>query len=321
MRRGLLGDFLNPHQRKICRGFFHFLLWQIGYYNDPYPAQPAPEGFVYPNPIHDIDESAPTVTWVNHSTFWVAIGGKSFLFDPIWCDRCSPFDFIGPKRRHLPGVTLDALKNIDFVVISHNHYDHLDRAAIRQLYTLYPHIYWIVPKGVRKWFLRNIDNIDRTRIYELDWWERVEIRGVAFTSTPSQHFSGRGVLDRNRSLWMGCVIETKAKRFYFVGDTGYNEVDFKEVGEELGEMDLSIIPIGVYAPRRFMRAVHINPFESVQIHKDVRSKLSVGGHFGTFRLSSEEMSRPPYDLFLACQEAELPPHSFRVLQPGQRINW
>ncbi len=318
MKKALLGNYKNPHERRILRGFTHFLLWQIGYYNDPYPQEPPPSDFSFPNPQDDVDYNKPLATWINHSTFWIRGCGKDFLVDPIWNERCSPFNFIGPKRRHQPPIKLDGFAKLDYVIITHNHYDHMDRPTILKLYALYPHICWIIPKGVESWFKRHLPKAKRL---ELDWWQSQCDDGVRFTAVPAQHFSGRGLFDRNRTVWMGVVAEIGGKQIYFAGDTGYNDADFKEIGEKFGKMDLSLIPIGAYAPRRFMKSVHINPDDAVQIHQEVKSKQSLGGHWWTFRLSVEIPDRPPYDLFSALEKRGIDPLAFRVVEPGDSINW
>ncbi len=317
-RRALLGSYKNPHEKKILRGFTHFLLWQIGYYNDPYPSEPPPADFSYPNPQDNLDFNQPLATWINHSTFWIRIASKDFLIDPIWNERCSPLKFIGPKRKHPPPIKLDAFPKLDYVIISHNHYDHMDSETICQLQALYPNICWVVPKGVRRWFRKRLPE---AHTIELDWWQSQEHDGVRFSGVPAQHFSGRGLFDRNRTVWMGVVVEVGGKRFYFSGDTGYNDVDFKEIGEKFGSMDLSLLPIGAYAPRRFMKGVHVNPEDAVKIHEEVKSKQSLASHWWTFHLSVEVRDRPPYDLFCALKERGIDPLAFRVVEPGDSINW
>ncbi|MEZ5314852.1 MAG: MBL fold metallo-hydrolase [Chlamydiales bacterium] len=310
--------YANPYQSKVNRSFFHFLLWYFGCYKENH-LLPLPNNFSFPNPIKVIDTRKPCVTWINHSTFWIRAFETSLLFDPIWSQRCSPCSFIGPKRLHLPSISLDEISSLDAVIISHNHYDHLDYYTIEYFYKKFPKLLWVVPIGVKKWFYRYFSN---AYVQELVWWERITHHGINFTSVPAQHFSGRGLFDRNKTLWMGCVIEfTQGKRIYFSGDTGYNPFDFKEINKRFFSIDLSLIPIGAYQPRMFMRAVHVNPNESVQIHIDIGSKLSVASHWGTFRLSSEEIARPPYDLFLALKKFKISCNRFRVLLPGQTINW
>ncbi len=311
--------YVNPHERNVSRGWFHFLLWQLGYYRDLTPPSPVPKDFIYPNPNEQVDLERPLVTWVNHSTFWVRAGGKSLLIDPIWGKRCSPLRFLGPKRLHPPSPKLETITQLDVVVITHNHYDHLDYFTVNQLSSYHPKALWVVPRGVKRWFDRFFPKVV---VQELDWWESYAHDSMTFTAVPAQHFSGRGIFDRDCSLWMGCVVEfNEGRRLYIAGDTGYNAFDFKEIGDKFSGVELSLIPIGVYMPRAFMRGVHVNPQESLQIHLDVGSKLSVGGHFGTFRLSSEERERPPFDLYCALEEFKLSHEKFRVLTPGQTINW
>ncbi len=322
-RRNWLGCFLNPHQKHVPRGFIHYLLWRFGFYNDSEPLEEMPENFVFPNDEKEADLSRPHVAWINHSTFWVMLDGKGILVDPIWNTRCSPISFIGPKREHLPSHSLEQLQKVDYIVISHNHYDHLDKKTVKNIHRLYPNVTWIVPLGVKKWIQKTLPKSEKNKIVELDWWEKYEAKDFRFIAVPAQHFSGRGLHDRNRSLWMGCVIESdhSKKRVYFAGDTGYNPFDFSKIGEKFGSFDLSLLPIGVYSPRRFMRSVHINPEESLAIHGEIQSKLSIGGHFGTFKLSSDSIHRPPFDLYRAMEKKNLSWEKFRVLKPGQYINW
>lgn len=322
-KRNWLGCFFNPHQKRVPRGFIHYLLWRFGFYDDPQSPEKVPEDFTYPNDEKEADLSKPHATWVNHSTFWVMLDGKGILVDPIWNTRCSPIPFIGPKRRHLPSHSLEQLHKVDYVVISHNHYDHLDKKTVKEIHRLYPSVIWVVPLGVKKWICRTLPISEEKNVIELDWWESYQSRDFKFIAVPAQHFSGRALHDRNRSLWMGCVIESERskKRMYFAGDTGYNPFDFKKIGEKFGRIDLSLLPIGVYTPRRFMRSVHINPEESLAIHEEVNSKLSIGGHFGTFKLSSDAIDRPPFDLYRALEKKSLSWETFRVIKPGQYINW
>jgi N-acyl-phosphatidylethanolamine-hydrolysing phospholipase D len=179
---------------------------------------------------------------------------------------------------------------------------------------------------VGKW----LKKVGAKQVIELDWWQshqmKEEGRSLEFHAVPAQHFSGRTPFHYNKSLWCGWVVRVHCRNgltkvFYFSGDTGYNEVDFKEIGERFKGVDLSLIPIGVYSPRQFMRPVHAGPREAVLIHQEVQSKLSVGMHWGTFKLSSEPRQQPPYDLYCAMVEHALPIKAFRALQPGETINW
>lgn len=309
--------FSNPHANQIRRTFFDALLWKFGYYDDPAKGNPAPESFVYPVPGKPFNESEPWTMWINHSTFLIQVGGLYFLTDPIWAQRCSPLSFLGPKRRHKAPIEISELPKIDYVLISHDHYDHLDKEAVLKLFKRFPDIIWLVPIGVKKWF----NKLGISKVYEFNWWEQKEFGQVKVTATPTQHFSGRSPLSMNQTLWCGYVVECQGKRFYFVGDTGYNPYDFNEIGKRWDKMDLSLIPIGSYVPRAFMSPVHIEPRDAVQIHQEVRSQFSIGMHWKTFRLSDEPLNQPPYDLFIELQKEGIDPHQFIVIQPGLPINW
>ncbi len=322
------GPFKNPFISSSKRTPLGALLWLTGYYKDPARFISIPKGFTYPNFHYPIEEHQPKVSWINHSTFLVEVWGVRFLTDPIWADRCSPFTRLGPKRLFNNPIEIQDIGNIDFVLISHNHYDHLDIRSVSEINTHFPDAQWLVPLGVKRW----LKKLGTRHVLEMGWWQKVnwvshygEGVKVGAQSVPAQHFSGRYGWDRNRSLWCGWCLRLeqkgKVKQVYFAGDTGYNQYDFNEIYKRCGAMDLSLIPIGAYMPRDFMRSVHVNPSEAVQMHLDVHSKLSIAGHWGTFRLSSEGRKRPPFDLFLAMQSRGLPFEQFRVLNPGQTINW
>ena len=317
--------FVNPHIDSTKRSLFDIALWQLGFYNDNAPTE-RPENFCYPNPKQKVRENAPKATWINHCTFLINVGDLHILTDPIWGERCSPFSFLGPKRRHETPLALEKLPRIDLVLLSHDHYDHFCKKTLLKLQELNPGITWIVPLGVKK----RLQKLGMRHIIEMEWWEEAHIgtqgEEVKITAVPTQHFSGRGVFDKNKTLWTGFVVDflrpnKQEKRLYFVGDTGYNSKDFKEIGNHFGEMDLSLIPIGTYVPGKFMNPVHIGPEKSAAIHQEVNSRLSIGMHWKTFRLSSEHLDRPPYDLYCALEKEGIDPKTFRVLEPGQTINW
>lgn len=318
--------FVNPHIKKIRRTLLDLLLWKVGYYDDPIYLPKKPDDFVYPMKSSQADLEKPSAMWINHSTFLLSVDGVNILTDPIWSKRCSPLLFFGPKRRHQPACAIEELPPIHYVLISHNHYDHLDEPTIDALFRLYPDIHWLVPLGVKKWFIKK----GISQVEELSWWEmkNLELPSLKLkaTAVPTQHFSGRSTLDLNQTLWVGWVLEferknKESKRLYFAGDTGYNPYDFKKIGKTWPHMDLSLIPIGSYIPRKFMAPVHIEPCDAVRIHKEVHSKLSIGMHWKTFCLSDEPLNQPPYDLFLSMQSEKLDPATFIVLEPGHVINW
>lgn len=232
-------------------------------------------------------DSSLGVIWLGHSTFLLRSNGLTVLTDPILSDRASPLSFAGPKRLAELPYTLEQLPVIDIVIISHNHYDHLDKQTIKQLGN---QPQYLVPLGLKDWF--EAVGIEGERVHELDWWQQWSGRGIKITATPSQHWSGRGLFDRNESLWASWVLEWDSRRLWFGGDTGYNPVQFKQIGEKWTSFDLAMIPIGAYAPRWFMKASHVNPEESIQIHNDIGSRFSIGMHWSTFQLSAESLEEP-----------------------------
>lgn len=329
VKRNKVTRYKNPYIQDIKRKAIHALMWKMGFYDEQKDFKPVPANFKYPFPELKLEDKEPKAVWINHSTFLVTVDNVNILTDPIWSQRCSPLSFFGPVRRHHPAVAFHELPHIDYVLISHNHYDHLDEWTVRALNCKFPGIVWVVPTGVKEWF----DKRGFKNVKEIGWWEDVALTSekhpdvhFVVTGVPSQHFSGRGIFDQNKTLWQGYVVEAfrkkkDHKRFYFVGDTGYNDHDFNAIGAHWPHMDLSLIPIGTYVPRRFMSPVHIEPAHAVKIHMSVKSKLTVGMHWMTFNLSDEAFHQPPYDLLLALNEEGVDPKTFLPLEPGHVINW
>ncbi len=231
---------------------------------------------------------SPRVTWIGHATVLVEMDGVRFLTDPIWSQTASPLSFAGPPRLAPPGLALDALPPIDFVVVSHNHYDHLDLSSLTALAERDPLTWFIVPLANGE-LLRDAGI---TRVIELDWTGTTRIGDVVVHCLPVQHWSKRTLLDDDRALWSSWAVTGPTRRFYFGGDTGYFE-GFREIGESLGPFDLAALPIGAYAPREMMAASHMNPEEAWQAALDVRAAAVLGVHFGTFDLSDEASDEPP----------------------------
>jgi N-acyl-phosphatidylethanolamine-hydrolysing phospholipase D len=239
------------------------------------------------------------------------------LTDPVLAQYCSPVPIRGLRRRSPPAIGLKDLPKLNAVLISHNHYDHLDARAVKAIHRLNPDILWVLPMGLKRWFSRR--GIERC--VELQWGQSHIEDGHKVTAVPAQHFSGRTLWDKGRTLWNGYVLESAGKTLYFAGDTGYNPIDFKEIGRHFSKIDLSLIPIGSYSPRQFMSPVHCNPADGVQIHLDVKSTLSLGMHWNTFHLSDEPFDQPPYDLYLAMKEKNLPFDTFLPQEMGVYVNW
>jgi L-ascorbate metabolism protein UlaG (beta-lactamase superfamily) len=269
-----------------------------------------------PRPAERID-SAIRVTFVNHTTFLLQLNGLNILTDPVWSERASPFQWAGPKRMRPPGIRLEDLPSIDIILLSHNHYDHLDLPTLKKIHEKFqPKIF--TGLGVSA-FLKN-HGINNS--FEMDWWQQERINdGIQLQVVPAQHFSGRGMFDSNATLWMGFVIKMKEGNILFAADTAYNETMFRQIGERCSPVLLSIIPIGAYIPRWFMSPVHCSPDEAVKIHLHVQSKQSIGSHFGTFPLADEGREQPIIDLKKALHEMQVPENKFIVLKEGTWIDY
>jgi L-ascorbate metabolism protein UlaG (beta-lactamase superfamily) len=253
------------------------------------------------------------ITFINHSTFLIQVDGLNILTDPIWGPRTSPFTWAGPKRMRNPGIKFEDLPRIDAVLISHNHYDHLDLATMRTVFgAFHPEIF--TPLGIKEY----LDSESISGATDLDWWDKVKISdSVTIHAVPAQHFSGRGLMDRDETLWCGYVIETSKGNIYFGGDTGYNDKTFKEIGDRFGSMQISLIPIGAYKPISFMGPIHVSPEEAVKIHQDVKSKTSIGIHFGTFPMADDGQEDPINDLRIARGKYNVADDRFIVIREGE----
>jgi L-ascorbate metabolism protein UlaG (beta-lactamase superfamily) len=243
---------------------------------------------------------------VNHSTVLLQQQGSNILTDPIWSERASPLSWAGPRRRRKPGVSWDDLPPIDTVLISHNHYDHLDLPTLRRLAARGDSTF-VVPAGLTR--LLRSENIGPA--HELDWGESVSLPGFTVHCVPALHFSSRGIYDRNMTLWCGYVIECPERLIYFAGDTGFGR-HFAQIREKFGSPHLALLPIGAYEPRWFMSPVHMAPDEAVRAHDILAAQTSIAIHHGTFQLTDEALDTPQKQL-IACAQQE----SFLVLKNGQ----
>ncbi len=266
-----------------------------------------------------VDNAAPgdaddAVTWIWHATLLFEHAGKIVLTDPMFSKRASLVSFNGPKRVVPPARQLDELPDIDLVVISHAHYDHLDMPTLRQLAALQPDITVIAPLGVERY----VSEAGFTDVRKLDWWQAAELPGMTVTATPSRHWSSRSFFDRNKTLWAGFMIRFADDfQFYFAGDTGYS-TDFEETRSRLGEADLAAIPMGAYEPRYFMVDSHCTPEETVQIVRDLGARHAVAIHWGTFKLTLEPLAEPPVRLDQAMRDAGQDTADFWGLTHGER---
>lgn len=264
--------------------------------------------------LRDRSRSA-TVTWIGHSTVLVQLDGVTFVTDPTWADRSGPFSgFIGVRRYTPPGIAFDDLPPIDFVLISHDHYDHLDEPTVRRLARRFDPLF-VVPLGIKAWLAdRGITNA-----VELDWGESATVNGLTVVCTPAQHGGGRTVVDQGRRLWSSWAV-LGSKRFYFSGDTGYYR-HFQETGDRLGPFDLAALPIGSYTPREIARPVHTSPEEALQAALDLRATRMLGVHWGTFALAREPYDEPPTRLRAEVERRQLDPARAWILRPGETRSW
>jgi len=257
----------------------------------------------------------PTLTWVGHSTLLVQLDGVNVLTDPQWSARASPVTFGGPRRLTPPGLRFEDLPPVHVVVISHDHYDHLDRDTVKRLAAVHRPRF-LVPLGLKAWFA----DLGISEVEELDWWDERSVGGLTFTSVPAQHFSGRSPWDRNRRLWSGWVVAGRERRLYFAGDTAHWS-GLKEIGERLGPFDVAALPIGAYLPPVIMKPSHMSPEEALRALADVRAHRLVPIHWGTFDLADEPIGDPPRRLQVEARQLKLGPDRIWLLRHGETRRW
>jgi N-acyl-phosphatidylethanolamine-hydrolysing phospholipase D len=262
------------------------------------------------------NQAAPTVTWIGHATLLIQLAGVSVLTDPHWSERASPLSLAGPRRVTPPGVAFEDLPPIHVVLISHDHYDHLDEATVRRLAEAH-HPRFYVPLGLRGWFA----DLGITDVVELDWWESRQERGLTVTCVPVQHWTARSFFETNRRLWGGWVVSGDDHRLFFGGDTGYYAPYFKEIGARLGPFDLAAISIGAYQPSAIMHFTHTTPEEALQIFADIRGRRFFAMHWGTFDLAEEPLAEPPVRLMAEARRLGLDPDTIWVFKPGETRAW
>ena len=286
-----------------------------------------PRGF-FPVAVPDyaqprLDVAAASATWIGHSTILIQMGGRNILTDPMWSERAFPVQWAGPRRVMPPAIALDALPPLDIVLLSHSHYDHLDRRTVKWIARRHPDATWVTPMRLGA-YLRGFGV---ERIVELDWWNFTDVHGIRIAATPARHFSARRLGDRNRTLWCGFALQGAGRRCYFAGDSAHHP-EFAEIGVRYGPFDLVAMPIGAYDPRWFMQRVHVNPEEAVRACMDLASThsaaplaLTLGIHWGTFRLTDEPMDEPPRRTRNAWTTAGLPADRLWIPAFGETRAW
>jgi len=304
------GRFTNIDGSVPSHGFLDFLKWRI--FDAPKARKAAKREKPAPRIENDgaflrSNTTEPTVTWIGHSTTLIQIAGLNILTDPNFSSELG----LGRKRLVPLGLKLKDLPRIDVVLISHSHYDHLDKETIRKLS---PSVYFLVPKGFKSWFA----SIGRDRCEELDWGQKIDISGVIFWFLPLQHWSRRGLTDMNKRLWGSWLIQAEENKILFVGDSGYFG-GFKQFGSYFTGITIAILPMGAYAPRWIMKENHMNPEETVRAFQDLNAHILVPIHWGTFKVSDEPIDEPPKRLLKAAETKGISKDKIKILKVGETL--
>jgi L-ascorbate metabolism protein UlaG (beta-lactamase superfamily) len=303
--------FFNYESRK-AGGFKELIKWARNRERGPW--REIKDATYGPPPAARVDGDSIVVTFINHSTFLIQTRGLNILTDPIWSEYASPVSFGGPKRMRPPGIRFEDLPKIDIILLTHNHYDHLDINTLKRLWNQFrPAVYTTL--GVGGYLEGNgIGNIK-----EMDWWDEAGIdSGMRVICTPAQHFSGRGMFDRDRTLWGGFALVTERGSIYYSGDTGYGEF-FNEISERITPVRLAFLPIGAYKPAWFMSVIHTSPEDAVNIHKVLKSPQSIAMHYGTFPMADDGMGESCDELRRISKEVGMGIGEFICLDEGKSV--
>jgi L-ascorbate metabolism protein UlaG (beta-lactamase superfamily) len=298
--------FVNPH--RSARPLREVIKWMRTRRRAPWPAavaltaHPAPPSRVAPGEV--------AVTFIGHSTFLVRTASMVIITDPVFTSRAGPFGRMGPARVRPPAIAARDLPPVDLVLVSHNHYDHLQPSSLRLFRDTAA---YVAPLG-----LRPLLPATGSRAVELDWWQSTSIGPAEIAAVPAQHFSARTPWDRDQTLWCGFVVRVDGVTIYFAGDSGYSP-QFAAIGARCPGIDVALIPIGAYEPRWFMSPVHMNPDEAVRAHLDVKARVSIGMHFGTFQLTDEAIDEPLRALERSRSEHGVSAQAFRALDFGETL--
>ena len=306
--------FHNLNERDFTvKGLFSVLKWKLGSKPKVWPQEKI-QDLATPLLFESFHGDELRVTFINHATLLIQWEGISILTDPVFSEKLGPLDLLNIKRYRNAGISLEMLPRIDYVFISHNHYDHLDLPSLKVLdYKDQPT--YFTPLGVKSYLPSTI----AARAIELDWWQVHTVGDLELTVVPARHWSKRTATDTNASLWSGVVFKARGRSVFFAGDTGYSE-HFKLIENRTGTIDVALLPIGAYEPRWFMKESHMNPDDAVMAHLDLKPKLSIAIHFGTFRLTDEAIEDPIKDLQVALQKYGVNEHLFKVPKNGETFS-
>lgn len=300
--------FTNPNKAFSHPEFSKTLKWMLGLYKEK-PGKPSDASVTIPFVHNDgslLKNGRDTLTWIGHASFLIQLAGQNILIDPVLSPKIGWI-----KRNCPPGLAWPALPEIDLVLITHNHRDHMDAPTLKKLG---PKPVYIVPQGLGTWFTRR----GFRRVIEARWWQKETLAGITITFVPAQHWSRRSLMDTNTSWWGGFVLEKNGLCLYHAGDTGWFD-GFSEIGRRTGTIHAAMLPIGAYAPRWFMHPQHINPEEAVKAFRQLCAKYLVPMHWGTFRLSDELPDEPPRRLQSAWERENLPAASLKTISVGQTL--
>ena len=263
----------------------------------------------------DLSGEQDAIWWLGHAAIMLRLEGRYGLIDPVLSSRASPLRFYGPRRKTPAPLAIEDLPSLDWVAISHNHYDHLDRPTIKAILRRFPDVQFIVPLGLEPWFRR----AGARQVTQLDWWQQTQHHGITFHAVPARHWSMRTLYDRNRSLWCGWTVRTASLNFWFSGDSGYTPA-LLDISQRLGPFNLAALPTGAYAPRWFMQGQHMDPQQSVALHQAIGAPVTLPIHWGVFELADEALDEPPRELARALEAAGLDKLRFRPWKIGERTD-
>jgi L-ascorbate metabolism protein UlaG (beta-lactamase superfamily) len=293
-------------------------LWQVArlYASETWSVWPAavPSPFPADKPPARVEGPRARLVLVGHASWLIQAGGRNILIDPVWADRVSPISFAGPVRANAPGIAFDDLPAIDSVIVTHNHYDHLDIATLARLWRRDRPLI-VTPLGNDAIMRAGIPGLEAKAV---DWGDSVDLGGIRAHAVPTQHWSARGTRDRRHALWASFVLDTPAGKIYAIGDTGFGDGNtFRHVAERHPGVRLALMPIGAYEPRWFMRGEHMNPSDAVEALRLSGADIALGHHWGTFQLTTEAHEQPAADLADALRRAGVPDDRFMAMRPGQ----
>jgi N-acyl-phosphatidylethanolamine-hydrolysing phospholipase D len=314
------GGFRNPWPVDGERGLDAFLRWRFERLKHGPRRKPGRNAFPRARARIAYPTARPNelrMTWVGHSTFLIQIGGLNVLTDPHWSLRSSPFPWLGPARLVAPGIPFEALPPIHVVVISHDHYDHLDRRTVRRLADSHPAAQWLAPLG----HARYLESLGVENAFDLDWWQSAELNkgALSIEALPVQHWTRRVGSQFNQRLWCSWSIQSGEHHVYFAGDSGYCPA-FEEIAARSTPIDVAALPIGAYEPRWFMKPAHMNPEEALRAYRDLGAQHFVAMHWGTFMLTDEPALEPPKRIKTAWRAQKLPPEHLHVLAFGETLH-